>query len=109
MVNWCLWQDSNLHTRAYLARALGRYKLPSLPLSYRGVKYNMEKEHWQLLYKLPNGDQPYKSTSSFCLPADFAEDPMLTAKVSEYASDKLLEPKPIAEFKPHVWRQIRKK
>ena len=33
---WCLWQDSNLHTQAYLACALARYKLASLPLSYRG-------------------------------------------------------------------------
>ena len=33
---WCLWQDSNLHTPAYLAGALARYKLASLPLSYRG-------------------------------------------------------------------------
>ena len=36
-VAWCLWQDSNLHTVAYLATALTRYKLASLPLSYRGM------------------------------------------------------------------------
>jgi hypothetical protein len=34
---WCLWQESNLHTQAYLACALTRYKLASLPLSYRGI------------------------------------------------------------------------
>ena len=38
---WCLWQDSNLHTQAYLACALARYKLASLPLSYRGK--NLER------------------------------------------------------------------
>ena len=35
--HWCRQQDSNLHTQAYLACALGRYKLPSLPLSYGGM------------------------------------------------------------------------
>ena len=34
---WSPWQDSNLHTPAYLAGALARYKLASLPLSYKGV------------------------------------------------------------------------
>ena len=29
---WCLWQDSNLHTPAYLAGALAEYKAASLPI-----------------------------------------------------------------------------
>ena len=33
---WCPWQESNLHTASYLGAALARYKLASLPLSYRG-------------------------------------------------------------------------
>ena len=36
MAAGCLWQDSNLHTLAYLASALAEYKAASLPLSYRG-------------------------------------------------------------------------
>ena len=34
VVNWWPQQESNLHTPAYLAGALVRYKLTSLPLSY---------------------------------------------------------------------------
>ena len=36
---WCLRQDSNLHTQAYLACALAEYKAASLPLSYGGVSF----------------------------------------------------------------------
>jgi hypothetical protein len=33
---WCPWRDSNPHTPPYLDGAMTRYKLVSLPLSYRG-------------------------------------------------------------------------
>jgi hypothetical protein len=34
--DWCPWEDSNLHTPAYLAGALARYKLASLPIKLQG-------------------------------------------------------------------------
>ena len=50
--NWWPQQESNLHTPAYLAGALVRYKLTSLPLSY-GAKLVIPKKrtaylltHW---------------------------------------------------------------
>ncbi len=39
---WCRQQDSNLHTQAYLACALARYKLASLPLSYGGITWRSQ-------------------------------------------------------------------
>ena len=54
---WCPWEDSNLHTMAYLAIALTRYKLVSLPLSYRGKTWYLVMESNHRLCRVKAG--PY--------------------------------------------------
>ncbi len=61
------------------------------------------------LIELVKDSPTYRETKSWCLPSEFKVSELLAHKPAAYAPDKLLEPKPVAEFKPHDWKQLRKR